>query len=85
LSNTTLHGQVAAEARTWASACALGTRGVVVIPRVRTMDGFAVVPPSTHRAEMAALPTTLANYQDKTRIGAAGGGVTGSPPTWDPV
>lgn len=89
MSNTILHDQVSAFARAWTSACALGIHRpkVVMTPLVWNTDGFAFVQPSTVQAVMAAAPlTTLGNYQDKkTRISAAGGGVSGSPPTWDPV
>jgi hypothetical protein len=88
LSNTILHGQAAAFERAWTSACALGIHRpkAVVTPLVWDTDGFAAVRPSTVQASMTAPMTMLANYQDdKTRISAAGGGVTGSPPTWDPV
>jgi hypothetical protein len=83
-----LPGQATAFERAWTSACALGIHRpkVVMTPLVWNTDGFAAMPPSTVQAVMTAPLTTLANYQDKkTRISAAGGGVSGSPPTWDPV
>jgi hypothetical protein len=86
LSNTILHGQAAAFERAWTSACALGIHGPKVVPTQLGTDGFVTVRPSTTQASMTAPMTTPDNYQDnKTRISAAGGGVTGSPPTWDPV
>ena len=88
LSNNILHGQAAAIERAWTSACVLGIHRpkVVLTPLVWNTDGFAAVRPSTTQASMTAPMTTPDSYQDKkTRISAAGGGVTGSPPTWDPV
>jgi hypothetical protein len=59
--------------------------GGVTTQLVRNSDVFIAAPPSTFKAAVALKPTTTKNYQDTTRISAASGGVSGPPPTWDPV
>jgi hypothetical protein len=59
--------------------------GGVATQLVRNSDVFIAGPSSTFKAAMALKPTTIKNYQDTTRISAASGGVSGPPPTWDPV
>jgi hypothetical protein len=49
----------------------------------RMSDVFLTKPPSKLSVEKTALPAFYDNYT--TRINAAGSGVSGSPPTWDPV
>jgi hypothetical protein len=87
LRNSILVGQTAAIAHGWAVACPGTSRpGAVTAPPARISDVFAAARPSALTAVMAAAhPTPFENYQDKTRISAAGGGVSGSPPAWDPV
>ena len=85
--NASRHGQAFASAHGRAVACP-GTAlpGGVTTPPARCSGAFAAAPPSAPAAVMPAVhPTTFSNYQHKTRISAAGGGVSGSPPAWDPV
>jgi hypothetical protein len=88
--NTILHGEAAVIAHGFAVACP-GTAqpAAVTTPFVQCTGVFKAAPRSAvmplTAVIAAAQPTTFANYQDKTRISAAGGGVSGSPPAWDPV
>jgi hypothetical protein len=86
VSNIILHGPSAAIARSGSVACPLGAwlPGGATARLAGTTDVFTATPPSTVTGAKTAQPTKI-NYQDKTRISAAGSGVTGSPPTWDPV
>jgi hypothetical protein len=88
MKSTFMHVPSAASARGGAVACIPGTcrPGGVTTLLVRNTDVIVAKPPSTGKAAMAATqPTTFENYQHKTRISAASGGVSGSPPAWDPV
>lgn len=82
--------QAAADQRSTAVVCMpVGTcpGAGVMTPLVRNTDGLAAAPPSALTvALMAAVQwPSHPNYQDKTRIRAAGGGESGSHPAWDPV
>jgi hypothetical protein len=78
----------AANANGAVSACVQGT-ALPVWPLLTRVDGgrvFTVVRPwSTTPAPAVKPQLTLHKYQDMTRIDAAAGGVSGSPPAWDPV
>lgn len=85
--NELLRVQACAGARGLLAACPPGAArpGGMTTPLVNS-GVFAAAPPSMLRTVMAAAhQTPFENYQDKARISAAGGGVSGSPPAWDPV
>lgn len=84
MKNTITHVPSAAIARSGAIAFVMGAcqpGGVATLTRMS--DVFLAKPPSKPPVEKTALPTFYDNYT--TRINAAGSGVSGSPPTWDPV
>lgn len=83
MKNTITHVPSAAIARSGAVASVMGAcqpGGVATLTRMS--DVFLAKPPSKLPVEKTALPTFYDNYT--TRI-AANSGVSGSPPTWDPV
>lgn len=71
-----------------AFAAALGTCPRLVEPSLLWQDrsGLAAAKLSVPRATMSVdRQITPPNYKHTTRIAAAGGSVSGSPPAWDPV
>jgi hypothetical protein len=85
VNNMFKHVPSAAVARGGADACAMGTGqpGTIATTLVRMTDVFLTKPPSKLPVVKTAQPIFYDNYT--TRISAAGSGVSGSPPTWDPV
>ncbi len=88
MGNTFLGDPAVAAAYGRGAACLRGTvrPGGVMTPLVRDRNASTAVSPSAGNAAQAAPQlTTFKNYQDKTRIAAAGSSVSGSHPAWDPV
>ena len=85
--NVSLHGQACASARGPVAACpGTAVPGGATSPLVWDSGVCAAVPPTALGAVMAAAHSaTFMTNQGKARISAAGGGVSGSPPAWDPV
>jgi hypothetical protein len=85
--NTHLRDQAADFARSRAAVRMPGTclPVGVMAPLACNTDVFAIAQPSTLKAMVAVVRTIPNNYQDKTRITAAGGSESGSHPAWDPV
>jgi hypothetical protein len=93
VNSSVLEGQFAIKRRSarsvdWAftsalGACSrLGEPGLLAQGRGALAVGKLSVPRATMAVDKRTTPTT---YNHMTRIAAAGGSVSGSPPAWDPV